>query len=163
MSSKKRDYNTTDSDNSPDAINTTDSTWDSDPSGTGADQKEADAKKKKKKEVEAMEQDVDRLIDADSNEYVLSRSRGGFLLTLDPLLIQARPAAGPCCCVTSCCAQQEPCASHLIGGLNASCTLHCHKNWMRLSAFAAWALSRKRVATGSHSDDDRQRGVWQRL
>lgn len=37
------------------------------------------------------EQDVDRLIDADSNEYVLSRSKGGVALTLDPLLIQVLP------------------------------------------------------------------------
>lgn len=36
------------------------------------------------------EQDVDRLIDADSNEYVLSRSKGGVALTLDPLLIQVK-------------------------------------------------------------------------
>jgi hypothetical protein len=34
------------------------------------------------------EPDVDRLIDSDSNEYVLSRSKGGVALTLDPLLIQ---------------------------------------------------------------------------
>jgi hypothetical protein len=39
---------------------------------------------------ETVEQDVDRLIDADSNEYVLSRSKTGVALTLDPLLIQAR-------------------------------------------------------------------------
>jgi hypothetical protein len=38
------------------------------------------------------EQDVDRLIDADSNEYVLSRSKGGVALTLDPLLIQVLPS-----------------------------------------------------------------------
>lgn len=36
-----------------------------------------------------VEQDVDRLIDSDNNEYVLSRSKGGVALTLDPLLIQA--------------------------------------------------------------------------
>lgn len=35
-----------------------------------------------------VEQDVDRLIDADNNEYVLSRAKGGVALTLDPLLIQ---------------------------------------------------------------------------
>eukprot|EP00892_Ulva_mutabilis_P000016 jgi/Ulvmu1/10014/UM059_0063.1 len=35
-----------------------------------------------------VEQDVDRLIDADNNEYVLSRSKAGVALTLDPLLIQ---------------------------------------------------------------------------
>lgn len=40
---------------------------------------------------EVGEQDVDRLIDADSNEYVLSRSKGGVALTLDPLLIQVLP------------------------------------------------------------------------
>ena len=39
------------------------------------------------------EQDVDRLIDADSNEYVLSRSKGGVALTLDPLLIQVLKTA----------------------------------------------------------------------
>jgi hypothetical protein len=43
------------------------------------------------KHEEVAEQDVDRLIDADSNEYVLSRSKGGVALTLDPLLIQVLP------------------------------------------------------------------------
>lgn len=38
----------------------------------------------------SVEQDVDRLIDSDNNEYVLSRSKGGVALTLDPLLIQVR-------------------------------------------------------------------------
>lgn len=37
-----------------------------------------------------VEQDVDRLIDADNNEYVLSKAKGGVALTLDPLLIQVR-------------------------------------------------------------------------
>lgn len=61
-------------------------TWDADPEGTGG----AAAAEEEARE-ELVEQDVDRLIDADSNEYVLSRSKEGFALTLDPYLIQARP------------------------------------------------------------------------
>lgn len=39
-----------------------------------------------------VEQDVDRLIDSNENEYVLSKSKIGATLTLDPLLIQVRAA-----------------------------------------------------------------------
>lgn len=83
VSSKKQKYNSTE-EAAADGHNVTDSNWDTDPSGTASDHSESTTK-----EVESIEQDVDRLIDADSNEYVLSRSRGGYLLTLDPLLIQA--------------------------------------------------------------------------
>ena len=85
MSSKKTKTNETEEE-SVDATAETESSWDTDPSGTGSDAEVAANKHEKK---ESIEQDVDRLYDSDSNEYVLSRSKGGFSLTLDPLLIQA--------------------------------------------------------------------------
>ena len=87
VSTKKARYNATEDAGAGEAANVTESNWDSDPGGTGGDGDDDD---KAHKDSEAVEQDVDRLIDSDSNEYVLSRSHGGYSLTLDPLLIQVR-------------------------------------------------------------------------
>ena len=87
VSTKKVKYNATEDATGQAENNSTSAevTWDADPSGSGVDTSEPVRSKS-----ESVEQDVDRLIDADSNEYVLSRPKGGVALTLDPLLIQVR-------------------------------------------------------------------------
>jgi hypothetical protein len=86
VSTKKPKYNATE-EVTGDPGNATSTSWDADPSGTGAEVADEQSHDNKK---ESVEQDVDRLIDADNNEYVLSRSKEGFALMLDPLLIQVR-------------------------------------------------------------------------
>lgn len=86
VSTKKTKVEATgDASNSTDAVAEEANAWESDPDGTGVTEGSTDERE------DVVEQDVDRLIDADSNEYVLSRSREGFALTLDPYLIQVRP------------------------------------------------------------------------
>jgi hypothetical protein len=86
VSTKKAKSNSTEEDNSQPRNSSI--AWEADPSGAESEAKEAPPKK------ENVEQDVDRLIDSESNEYVLSRPKGGIALTLDPLLVQVRALAG---------------------------------------------------------------------
>jgi hypothetical protein len=86
VTTKKAKTNSTEEANSQ-PTNSSKITWEADPSGAAAEAKEAPPKKEK------IEPDVDRLIDSESNEYVLSRPKGGVALTLDPLLVQVRAVA----------------------------------------------------------------------
>lgn len=117
VSSKKVRYNATeDTTGQAENATSTEVTWEADPSGSGVDTSEVKSKS------ENVEQDVDRLIDADSNEYVLSRPKGGVALTLDPLLIQVRRAAALLrrCCLHSGIHRRLARCSHMQNVLSAS-------------------------------------------
>lgn len=78
-----------------------------------------------------MEQDVDRLIDSEGNDYVISRSKDGFSLTLDPLLIQARAHFGwqpQLCVLTHQLAQPLGCKQILIAWGPGTPSMHVCKS-----------------------------------
>jgi hypothetical protein len=81
VSTKKVKTNSTE-DASLQQTNSSNIAWEGAPSDAAFHAKDTASTK------ENVEQDVDRLIDSESNEYVLSRAKGGVSLTLDPLLVQ---------------------------------------------------------------------------
>lgn len=60
------------------------STWEDDPTGSAVS-----ARAEHKAKADSEDQ-VDRIIDSEDNEYILSRPHSGFVLVLDPQLVQVR-------------------------------------------------------------------------